>query len=222
MGELVDFMGLLHKSTRRDYRERVCQHDKPLLVEKALQYAFDYWDGDRNTGYGGYRYLPGRWTPIAQAMIDHYQLPEDAAILDIGCGKGFLLYEFMRLLPKARVAGLDISRYGIEQGKEEVKPFLTCGNAIALPYADQSFDLVISLGMLHSLTNYEVYAALREIERVGRGHKWVMQESYRNERERINMLNWQLTQRTYFRVDEWEWFFKMAGYTGDYGYIFFE
>lgn len=222
MGQMVDFMGATHSSTKRDYTERVCQHDKPLLVEKAMLFDRDYWDGDRTTGYGGYRYMPGRWTPVARAMIDHYQLPENASILDVGCGKGFLLYELMQLLPEATVAGIDFSPYAIEHAKEEVKPFLQVGNANQLPYPDHAFDLVLSLGVLHNLTNFDLYRALQEVERVGKQHKWVMQESYRNEREKINMLNWQLTQRTFFRTDEWEWFFKMAGYTGDYGFIFFE
>ncbi|MBF0584980.1 MAG: class I SAM-dependent methyltransferase [Magnetococcales bacterium] len=219
---MVDFMGATHSSTKRDYTERVCQHDKPLLVEKAMLFDKEYWDGERTTGYGGYRYMPGRWTPVAQALINHYQLSPTAKILDVGCGKGFLLFELMQLLPDAQVAGIDFSSYAIEHAKEEVKPFLQLGNANQLPYADHSFDLVISLGTLHNLTNFDLFKALQEIERVGKQHKWVMQESYRNEREKINMLNWQLTQRTFFRTDEWEWFFNLAGYTGDYGYIFFE
>ncbi|MBF0418627.1 MAG: class I SAM-dependent methyltransferase [Magnetococcales bacterium] len=222
MGQMIDFMGMLHNSTRRNYIERVCQYDKAELVAKAMLYDKDYWDGDRITGYGGYHYIPGRWTPVAQAMIDHYQLPEDASILDVGCGKGYLLYEFTRLLPKAQVAGIDCSRYGLEHAKEEVKPYLQLGQAQRLPYPDRSFDLVISLATLHNLTNFELYQALQEIERVGQRHKWVMQESYRNEQEKLNMLHWQLTQRTFLRTDEWEWFFTMAGYTGDYGYIFFQ
>ncbi|MBF0604234.1 MAG: class I SAM-dependent methyltransferase [Nitrospirae bacterium] len=219
---MIDFMGTLHTSTKRDYTERVCKHDKPALVELAARFDKDYWDGDRTTGYGGYRYMPGRWTPVAQALIAHYGLDEHSKILDIGCGKGFLLYEFLQLLPKAQIAGIDISQYAVEHAKEEVKPFLQVGVASDLPYPDDSFDLVISLGTLHNLTNYDLYKALQEIQRVGKKNKWVMQESYRNEREKVNMVNWQLTQRTFFRTDEWEWFFQMAGYTGDYGFIFFE
>ncbi|MEO5350351.1 MAG: class I SAM-dependent methyltransferase [Magnetococcus sp. YQC-3] len=222
MGQEIDFMGKKHGSTKRDYTERVCQHDKPALVEKAMLYDKDYWDGERTTGYGGYRYMPGWWTPVAQAMIDHYQLQDGATILDVGCGKGFLLYEFTQLLPNARVAGIDHSAYAIEHAKEEIKPFLQVGHANHLPYADHTFDLVISLAVMHNLTNFDLYKALQEVERVGRQHKWLMQESYRTERERINMLNWQLTQHTFFRTDEWTWFFNLAGYTGDYGFIFFE
>ena len=96
------------------------------------------------------------------------------------------------------------------------------GNAKSLPFEDNYFDFIVSLGTLHNLFNFELYDALKDIERVGKEHKYVMQESYRNEREKVNMLNWQLTQHTFFRTDEWLWFFELSGYTGDYGFIFFE
>ena len=155
-------------------------------------------------------------------MVKHYNLPEDAKILDVGCGKGFLLYEFTKVLPKAEVRGIDISEYAVENAKEEVKPHIQVGNAKSLPFEDNYFDFIVSLGTLHNLFNFELYDALKDIERVGKEHKYVMQESYRNEREKVNMLNWQLTQHTFFRTDEWLWFFELSGYTGDYGFIFFE
>lgn len=218
---LVNFMEELHTSTKRDYTERVCKHDKSVLVEKAMQYGKDYWDGDRTTGYGGYRYMPGRWKAVAERLIHHYGLGPAMRVLDVGCGKAFQLYELSLLLPQVELAGIDSSHYAIDHAKEEMKPFIRLGDATKLPFPDKHFDLVISLGTLHNLTNFALFDALKEIERVGRGGKYLMQESYRTEREKTNMLNWQLTQRTFFRVDEWEWFFKLAGYTGDYEFIVF-
>lgn len=217
----VDFIMKLHKSTKRDYVQRVVENDKAACAEVAIKWGKDYWDGDRKYGYGGYRY-DGRWRPIAEAMVKHYNLKPDAKILDIGCGKGFLLYEFTQILPKAQVAGIDISTYGIENAKEEVKPFLTVGNATTLPYPDKSFDFVYSITTFHNLKNYELSKAVKEMERVGRGAKHIIIESYRNEREKANLLYWQLTCRSFYAPDEWEWFFKQAGYTGDYSYIVFE
>lgn len=217
----VDFIMKLHKSTKRDYVQRVVENDKAACAEVATQFGKDYWDGDRKYGYGGYKY-DGRWRPIAEAMAKHYNLKPDAKILDIGCGKGFLLYEFTQVLPKAQVAGIDISSYGIEHAKEEVKPFLKVGNATDLPYADKSFDFVYSITTFHNLRNYELWRAVKEMERVGKGPKHIIVESFRNEREKANLLYWQLTCRSFYSPDEWEWFFKQAGYTGDYSYIVFE
>lgn len=217
----VDFLMKLHTSTKRDYIQRVIEHDKAESAEIAIKFGKDYWDGDRRYGYGGYRY-DGRWRPIAEAMARHYQLEPGASILDVGCGKGFLLYEFTQVVPNAKVAGIDISDYAIANAKEEVKPFLQVGNATTLPFPDGAFDFVVSITTLHNLYNYELDAALKEIERVGRASKHVIIETYRNEREKANLLYWQLTCRSFYTPREWEWFFERAGYTGDYSYIVFE
>ena len=217
----VEFITNVHRATKRDYVGRVTEADKAECAELAIKFDKDYWDGDRKTGYGGYKY-DGRWRPVAEAMARHYNLQPGATILDVGCGKGFLLYEFTQVVPGAKVAGIDISRYAIEHAKEEVKPFLRVGTAASLPYPDRSYDFVFSVNALHNLYNYDLSSALKEIERVGRGAKHIIIEAYRNEREKMNLLYWQLTCRAFHTPEEWEWLFKQAGYTGDYSCIFFE
>ena len=217
----VDFILKLHKSTKRDYVKRVTDHDKAEIAETAIKYGKEYWDGDRHQGYGGYKY-DGRWRPVAEAMARHYALKPGARILDVGGGKGFLLHEFAQVVPQAEVAGVDISAYAVENAKPEVKPCLTVANATKLPYPDKHFDFVVSITTLHNLYNYELDQALKEIERVSRGPKHIIIETYRNEREKVNLLYWQLTCRSFYAPKEWEWFFQRSGYTGDYSYIVFE
>ncbi len=218
---IVDFVTALHTSTTRDYLGRVNAHDKAHCADVALRFDENYWDGERQYGFGGYRY-DGRWRVVAEAMVAHYQLPANARILDVGCGKGFLLYEFTQVLPGATIAGLDISQYAIDHAKQEVRPHLVQGSAATLPWDDNAFDLVFSINTLHNLYNYELWSALREIERVGRRAKHITVESYRDEREKVNLLYWQLTCRTFLATGEWEWLFQQAGYQGDHGFIFFE
>jgi protein-L-isoaspartate(D-aspartate) O-methyltransferase len=217
----VDFIMKVHKATKRDYIGRVNERDKAEAAEIACRFDREYWDGDRSTGYGGYRY-DGRWRSVAEDMARHYKLEPGARILDVGCGKGFLLYEFTQVVPEAQVAGIDISPYAIENAKPEVKSFLQVGPAQSLPFPDRSFDFVVSINTLHNLYNYELHAALKEIERVGRGAKHIIIEAYRNEREKVNLLYWQLTCRAFHTPREWEWWFQLTGYTGDYSYIVFE
>ncbi len=217
----IDFIMKLHKATQRDYLGRVNAYDKAECAEVAIRFDKEYWDGDRKYGYGGYHY-DGRWRPVAEEMARHYKLQPGARILDVGCGKGFLLYEFMQVLPGAHVRGLDISRYAIQHAKEEVKPFLKVGHATKLPFPDRSFDFVFSVNTLHNLYNYHLWDALREIERVGKSAKHIVIEAYRNEREKVNLMYWQLTCRAVMTPKEWEWLFERVGYTGDYSYIAFE
>ena len=219
---VVDFVSSLHNRTKRDYVARVVEHDKASCATIAKQFGADYWDGERQFGYGGYRY-DGRWRPVAERIAEHFDLKAGERLLDVGCGKGYLLYEFTQVVPGLEVAGLDISAYAIENAKEEVKPFLRVGNANDLPFEDDSFDAVVSLGTIHNLYLFDAVKAIREIERVGRGvRNYIMVESYRDEREKANLLYWQLTCESFLSPEEWAWLLEQNGYSGDHGFIFFE
>lgn len=217
----IDFLSAIHKSTKRDYLGRVNEFPKAEAIKRAKQYGFDYWDGDRKFGYGGYKY-DGRWQKVAKMMADHYGIKSGDRILDVGCGKGYLLYDFTQVIPGVRVSGVDISEYAVNNAKEEIRSCLKVGSAVSLPYEDKSFDLVISLTTLHNLCCYDMVAALKEIERVSRKNKYLVVESYRNEEEKVNMMYWVLTGECFFAPKEWEWFFDLAGYKGDYSFIYFE
>lgn len=221
MGELVQFVTSLHQATSRAYIDRMVD-EKVYCMLKAKEYEADYWDGDRRYGYGGYKYLPGRWKPVAQALIDKYGLTNNSSVLDVGCGKAFLLYEMKLLLPELKVAGFDISRHGLADAKEEIKDSLFIHRAEEpYPYEDNSFDLVMSLGCFHNLRIFELKLALAELQRVGK-QGYVMLESYRNEREQFNLQCWALTCESFFDSKEWCWIYEHFGYTGDYEFIYFE
>src|SRR5262245_30825346 len=172
----IDFVNILHTATKRNYVQRVVDYDKAECAEVAIQYGKDYWDGDRRYGYGGMRY-DGRWKPVAENMARHYGLKPGHKVLDVGCGKGFLLYEFTQVVAGIEVAGVDISEYAIENSKEEVRPFLKIGNAVELPFPDKSFDFIVTITTFHNLFNYELKKALQEVERVGKRHKYIVVES---------------------------------------------
>jgi len=220
----IDFMSVVHKSTKRDYLARVndVNFPKAKAAELSKQWGFDYWDGDRRICYGGYKYMEGRWEKVARALAEHYQVKPGDKILDVGCGKAFLLYDFTKVVPGVEVYGIDVSGYAIENAKEEIKERLQVGNATSLPFEDHSFDLVISLNTLHNLHNYELEKALKEIERVGKKNKYICVESYRNEVEKANLLYWQVTCEMFCTPKEWEWWFETTGYTGDHSFIYFE
>jgi len=221
MGKLRNIVTPLHESTKRDYLARMID-DKVRCMNIAKQYGEDYWDGDRRYGYGGYKYMPGRWKPVAEELIKIYNLKSGSKVLDIGCGKGYLLYEIKLIIPDLDITGVDSSDYGLENAKEEMKPFIYKHKAeVKLPYEDKEFDLVISLGTFHNLRLPELKIALSEMERVGK-KGYIMLESYRNEEELFNLQCWALTAESFFDEDEWVWLYNNFGYTGDYEFIYFE
>ena len=217
----LDFISGIHKSTKRDYVQRVVEFDKAACAQISKKFGKDYFDGERQYGYGGYKY-DGRWRPFAEKLIDHYGLKTGDKVLDIGCAKGFLVHDFRQALPGLAAIGLDVSDYAIANAMPDVKPFLRVGTAAELPYPDHHFDLVVSVNTLHNLYLPDLFKSLREIERVGRRHKFIVLDSYRNEREKVNLMYWQLTCECFFTPAEWEWIFRQAGYSGDWDFVCFE
>jgi SAM-dependent methyltransferase len=220
MGKLQNIVTPLHKATARDYVGRMVD-EKAACMVVAKEYGPEYWDGDRRFGYGGYSY-DGRWKVVAEQFIALYGLTNGSSILDIGCGKAYLLYELSQLLPGARIVGLDASQYALENAKPEIREHLFQHRAQdALPFADNEFDFAFSLTTLHNLEIFDLAAALSEMGRVA-GRGYLMVESYRNEQELFNLQCWALTCESFFSPDEWVWLYERFGYHGDFEFIFFE
>ena len=221
MGKLLNIIAPLHKMIKRNYIQRMTD-DKVHCMMKAKEYEFDYWDGDRRYGYGGYKYIDDRWKKVGESLIAIYSLKSDAKILDVGCGKAYLLYELKQLLNDAEIIGFDVSRHGLSDAKEEIKEDLIRYRAQdRYPWGDNYFDLVLSVGCLHNLRLFELQTGLGEIERVGK-NGYILVESYRNEQELFNLQCWALTCESFFDTAEWIWLYNRFGYTGDYEFIYFE
>ncbi len=219
--KLVNIVTPLHKATSRNYLQRM-QDEKAHCMKIARNYDRDFWDGDRRYGYGGYKY-DGRWSKVAEKFIEKYRLKDGDRILDIGCGKGFLLYEIKKLLPNTAICGFDISSYAIEHAKEEVRDSLFAHDAADTPwpFADNEFDFAFSLATLHNLKINQLKAALVEFNRISK-QQYLMVESFRNETEQFNLQCWALTCFSFYTPEEWIWLYNEFGYQGDYEFIYFE
>jgi ubiquinone/menaquinone biosynthesis C-methylase UbiE len=214
MGREINLMRDYPK-TKRDPKARGnVKTDEDRAV--AREFGKDFFDGNRKNGYGGFGYHSRFWQPVIPTFQKHFGLNANSSILDVGCAKGFMLYDFQQLVPGVAVKGIDISEYAIENSKEEVKPFLQVADARDLPFEDNSFDLVISITTVHNLDRNECIQALREIERVARIGSFITVDAYRNEVEKEAMYAWNLTAKTILHVDEWKKLFIEAGFKGDY------
>ena len=195
--------------------------DEDLMVEysminKAREFGYEYFDGDRVYGYGGYKYDRKYWEKTARYLLEFYQIKDGMKILDIGCAKGFLLYEIIKINPTLKVYGVDISKYAIENAKEEVKFNLLEASADNLPFDDNYFDLVISINTIDHLDRDGCIKALYEIERIKKENSFIMVNSWHTEAQKENILAWNLVSKTIMGIEEWKTFFKDYNYTGDY------
>lgn len=214
VGKEIDLL-VNYPRTKRDVAERgqtKTEEDRRI----ARQFGYDFFDGDRRHGYGGFNYLPRFWQPVVPTFKEHFGLRAGDRLLDVGCGKGFMMHDFTLLVPGLVVKGIDISQYAIDHAIEEVRAYVQVADAKRLPFADRSFDVVISINTIHNLAREECGQALREIERVARCGAFITVDAYRTQEERERMLAWNLTAQTILHVDEWKAFFAEVGYSGDY------
>jgi cyclopropane fatty-acyl-phospholipid synthase-like methyltransferase len=191
------------------------QAQSPENVALSRQYGRAYFDGTRDTGYGGYRY-DGRWIPIAEDMVQHFGLKPGQRVLDVGAAKGFLVKDLMKVCPGLEAFGLDISEYAVMNCEPEVIGRLHLGDCRKLPFPDASFDAVIAINVVHNVDRDECVQAVREVQRVSRGGAYIQVDSYRTPAERELFLSWVLTACTHYYPDGWKELFAEAGYTGDY------
>ena len=220
MNEELNFITQYHLSTKRDYKKRMFE-DKIGSMVIAKKFDKDFWDGERKYGYGGYKYIPGLLKPLAEKIIKYYKLTNSSKLLEVGCGKGFLLYEIFKILPHIKIVGFDISEYAINNSKSEIKKNLFVHHAEKnYPYVDNAFDLVICINTLHNLQIDKLEKAFFEINRIAK-HKYIVVESYRNEKELFNLQCWALTAEAFFSKNEWQWLFKKFNYDGEYELIYF-
>ncbi len=208
----IDFLDT-HPAVRRDYDRRAAEKT-PDVVRIAKQFGPEFFDGERRYGYGGFRY-DGRWKAVVRRMQEHYGLPGDAAILDVGCAKGFMMHDFKERLPRCAVAGVDVSAYALAHGMPDIKPYMVRASAERLPFPDRHFDLVVSVNSIHNLPLEKLKTALGEVVRVCRGHSYITVDAWRNRREQENLHKWVLTAETMMHVDDWHRLFDEVGYRGD-------
>jgi len=214
LGREIDILSNYPKA-KRDLNARL-ESKSEESRKVGRRFGFDYFDGDRNHGYGGFSYNPKFWQPVIPTIVENYKISNSSNVLDVGCAKGFFLYDLKLVFPGINVTGVDISNYAVENSIPEIKPYLQVGNATKLPFEDDCFDFVISINTIHNLNLQDCATALQEIERVTKSNSFITVDAYRNDEEKARMQAWNLTALTMMSVDEWKQFFLEVGYTGDY------
>ena len=214
MGQEIDLLEN-YPRTKRNVEERGATKTEDVR-RVARQFGKEFFDGDRQYGYGGFKYFPRFWQPVIPTFQKHFGLTGRSSLLDVGCAKGFMLHDLEELIPDITVSGVDVSDYAITHAMDDIKSKVQVADARDLPFADNSFDVAIAINTIHNLDRDDCAQALREIERVSRKGSFITVDAYRNDDEKERMFAWNLTAKTIMSVDEWVSLFEEVGYTGDY------
>ena len=180
----------------------------------AWQLDQDYYDGDRNNGYGGFSY-DGRWLKLLPKFIKRYNLNNKSKILDLGCKKGFIMKDLKILLPKAKVYGIEDHRYPIINAEKEIKKDIIFSKYYQIPFKKNYFDLVIGFSSIYKYNFYDVVKTIKEINRVSKKSFFTI-ASYSNKKEKELFDKWTLLGTTILQKKEWLELFKILKYKGDY------
>ena len=214
MGKEINLLRNYPKAKRDVSKRREEKTEEHRVI--ARKFGKDFFDGDRKVGYGGFRYDPKYWTEVVKDISNYYELKSGDKILDVGCGKGFMLYDFFKLNPQFDIYGIDISEYAVNNCIDSLKGKLKVGNAVSLPYPDKYFDLVISINTHHNLDGEDIIKSFNEVQRVTKKNSYVVLDAYSSEKEKEELLNWNLTAKTIKHVDDWKKFFEKINFKGDF------
>ena len=208
-----------HKRTKRNYLKRMMNSKvQSMIVSK--RYDYNYWDGPRNYGYGGYHY-DGRWKKIAKKIIKKYKLTSKSKVIDFGCGKGHLIYELSKILQSNNIFGVDISKYAIKNVPSSIRSKTKVYDLRkGLNYKTKQFDLALSINLIHNFELSDLKKFITSIVKISK-KSYVSTESYRNEQELFNLQCWALTCNSFLSDKEWKWLFQEYNYDRDYELIYF-
>lgn len=217
MGEDRAMSGLREFNALKDYPEPKFPRIADRQIDHKIIASYrgeEFFDGDRKYGYGGLR-DDGRWEPIARFMCEEYQ-PE--SVLQLGCEKGFLLNEFLRLNPLMRIRGMETSLYARNNAIKHIRLGIRLQPYIPMPWGYREFDLVIAIGIVYTLSLHDAIHMLKEIQRVGK-RAFITLGSYDTYEDLKLMRQWTLLGTTLLRRDEWIDVMEHAGYQGDYWFV---
>ncbi len=181
---------------------RDCSRD---VTDDYLEFGQDYYDNpDVPQGFGGYKY-DGRYAACAKQI--HALIPFQN-ILDFGCAKGYLLYEFYKL--SKNVIGIDISNYARQNAKREIKPFLY-QNVFNLPDKKLSdIEVIVTRDVLPHLEQDELTELFKFLEKNCPKLKLfyieIIISSSQNSRKAL--FDWDPTHKLIESVESWNLFFK--------------
>ena len=112
-----------------------------------------------------HKYDGGFYEGVAQGILTRTEGLK-GQVLDLGCGTGYLMRHL--LAHGSSVTGIELSDYAVANPMPECVGRIFKGDALQIPYADQTFDWVVAWSLLEHIPEKDVSLALKEIRRVAK------------------------------------------------------
>ena len=207
----------LNESPKLD-KPRYVSDDNRTIKNRIIATRRDseFFDGDRNNGYGGFKY-DGRWVNVASKISKEYSIGNKSNFLHINSEKGFLLHDFLDKFPEMKCVGIETSDYAIQNSIGSAKlNTKKVKNYYELEFSENSFDFILALGVVYALSISDSIKCIKEIQRVSRGKTLINLASYETNEDYQLFKNWSLLGTTLLKKSEWIEILKHCNYTGDY------
>ena len=187
------------------------------ITKKVLanNFGYDYYDGDRENGYGGFKY-DGRWKKFLIKIIKKYKLNKNSRVLDISAKKGFFMHDLTLLVPGIKVYGVEDHKYPIITSMKSVKENIKFVKSYCdIDYKADFFDFVHAHNAIYRYSFKDLIKIIKIISKISK-KAHITIPAYNNNKERLKFLDWSLHGTILFKKKEWRQLFKELGYDGDY------
>lgn len=168
-------------------------------------YDKEYYD---NFKWNNYYFIN---TAILKQVLE---IPNNAKVLDVGCGVGFHVAGFIKNGLDAH--GCDFSPIAIEKAKNDIDKtrFVVADIRRRLPYEDKEFDVVTCFDVFEHLDYFDIISAIKELRRISK--KWVIIQTLFKDEEHHKELFEKDNTHKIFESKQW-WLDKLE--IDKYGYF---
>jgi len=204
-----------NKKSNKEIRKKLLKSRTIKRKVLANELDFDYYDGDRKNGYGGFKY-DGRWKIFLKKIIKRYNLNKNSKVLDISAKKGFFMHDLTLLLPGIKVFGVEDHKYPIMNSMKSVRNNIKFLNSFCdMNYKKDHFDFVHAHNAIYRYSFKDLIKIIRIISKISK-KSHITIPAYDNNKERLKFYDWTLHGGVLLKKNKWKQLFNEIGYNGDY------
>jgi protein-L-isoaspartate(D-aspartate) O-methyltransferase len=204
MINILDYSLFANNNDRMNTVRKSLLKEKVKISDSYLNFDKDYFDGGSDfPGYGKYIY-DGRYKNKIEDFVKYFNLKCEDNIIEFGCAKGYILYEFY-IQGYKKIIGVDYSLYAINESNPDIRNFLYACDAAKFIAQDRKFDMIISKEMIPHLSIPNIkdfFVNLNKISSMNANIYFEIQYGS-NEVENNQIATWDPTHKSLLSIESW-------------------